>query len=137
MRRPQTLDWSPHHSYCCQALIEGGQPGDIRLVQICQLLKLSQDVSRTFCYDTRPKSPLPTTPHLSPLYTDSVCSRTIRPVRLSHRKRLPSTPRNLARPKPFSRPIRLHLVPPHKPLSPRSFSPLLPFHRRPSSTLRI
>ena len=58
MRRPQTLDWSPHHTYCCQALLEGGQTNDVRLVRIAQLLKTSQDVSRTFCYDTRPKSSL-------------------------------------------------------------------------------
>jgi hypothetical protein len=66
MRRPQTLDWSPHHSYCCQALIDGGQSSDLHLVQVAHLLKLSQDVSRTFCYDTRPKSstPLP----ISPVY---------------------------------------------------------------------
>jgi hypothetical protein len=56
MRRPQVLDWSPHHSYCCQALIETGQSSDRRLVQIAQLLKLCQDISKTFCYDTRPKS---------------------------------------------------------------------------------
>ena len=58
MRRPQTLEWSPHHTYCCQTLTEGGQVNDLRLVQIARLFKLSQDVSRTFCYDTRPKSPL-------------------------------------------------------------------------------
>ena len=57
MRRPQSLEWTPHHSYCCQTLLEGGQTDAIRLVHICRLLKLSQDVGRTFCYDTRPKSP--------------------------------------------------------------------------------
>ena len=56
MRRPQTLDWSHHHTYCCQALLEGGQTNDIRLVHICQLIKICQDISQTFCYDTRPKS---------------------------------------------------------------------------------
>jgi hypothetical protein len=50
------MEWTPHHSYCCQALLEGGQLGDLRLVQQCQLLKLAQDVSHTLCYDTRPKS---------------------------------------------------------------------------------
>lgn len=61
MRRPQALDWSPHHSYCCQALIDGGSSADRHLVQVSQLLKLCQDISKTFCYDTRPKSssPLP------------------------------------------------------------------------------
>ena len=56
MRRPQTMDWTPHHSYCCRVLKDGGQANDIRLVQIAELLNLSADVSRTFCYDTRPKS---------------------------------------------------------------------------------
>jgi hypothetical protein len=56
MRRPQLLDWTPHHSHCCQALQDSGLPGDIRLVQIVQHLKFSQDTAKTFCYDTRPKS---------------------------------------------------------------------------------
>src|SRR5271170_2173667 len=87
MRRPQTLDWSPHHSYCCQALIEGGQAGDIRLVQICQLIKLSQDVSRTFCYDTRPKSPPSPPPYKFVFSCILTCGcRVIRPLSLSHRK---------------------------------------------------
>jgi len=57
MRRPQTLEWTPHHTYCCQALTDGGQHNDLRLVQICHLMKLSQDISKTFCLDSRPKSP--------------------------------------------------------------------------------
>jgi len=56
MRRPHSLDWTPHHSYCCQVLKEGGHANDVRLVHIAELLKFCQDVSKTFCYDTRPKS---------------------------------------------------------------------------------
>ena len=80
MRRPQTLDWAPHHSYCCTALLEGGVPGDRSLVQVAQLLKLSQDISKTFCYDTRPKRPS------SPDFVDY---RTFRSVSVPHRQGIP------------------------------------------------
>ena len=56
MRRPQTIEWSAHHTNCCQALTDGGNFGDLRLVQTCQLVKIAQDISKMFCYDTRPKS---------------------------------------------------------------------------------
>jgi hypothetical protein len=126
-RRPQILEWTPHHSYCCQTLQEGGQVNDLRLVRIVQLQKMAQDVSRTFCYDTRPKS----------IFTDPASILTRRIVRsfcLSHRQGLPPTTRIMARTKPHPRRIRILLVPPNIPLSTRSSLALLPQHRRPPST---
>lgn len=139
MRRPQTLDWSPHHTYCCQALVEGGHDADLRLVQVCQLLKLSQDVSRTFCYDTRPKSTHPSLLHLRTflLGINPDPCRTLRPLGISHPQRLSPTTRTLARKQHLHKPIRLHLVPPHKPLPPRSLPPLLPLPRRSPPALRL
>jgi hypothetical protein len=128
MRRPQSLDWTPHHTYCCQALTEGSQPADLRLVQIAELLKLSQDVSKTFCYDTKPKSIF--------LYFKTN-SRTLRSIGLSHGKRLPPTTRTLAGPKPHSRRIRKYLVSSYKSLPPRGFSPQFPQHRRLTTPLWI
>lgn len=122
------IEWTPHHSYCCQVLQEAGQVNDLRLVRIVQVLKLAQDVSRTFCYDTHPKSTLLPT-HGPPISNTS--SRIIRSLGLSHCQRLPPTTRNLARPKPHPRRVRILLVPPHNHLPARSISPLLPQCRRP------
>jgi len=92
MRRPHSLDWTPHHSYCCQVLKEGGQANDIRLVHIAELLKFCQDVAKTFCYDTRPKS----TPSALPVMMEMLIYRTLRSISIFNSQRIPPTTRKLA-----------------------------------------
>jgi hypothetical protein len=59
MRRPQTLDWSVQHETCCQAVLNTGDRNDLKLIRMVQLFQISQDISKTFAYDSQPKSKPP------------------------------------------------------------------------------
>ena len=85
------------------------------------------------------KKSLPSLPYLipSPFLLFVLTSRIIRSISLPHSKRIPHPTRTMARPKSLPRRLRLRLVPPHKPLPPRSLPPLLSQHRRPPSPLRF